>query len=142
MQNSSEWRPDNYPQDYVEGFSLPDNEAVQRVLQHLLGLGKQVDAVVVETNEQGTIVHTLSGDAMSEVNWARPQTEPKDLEGYARTVYQFAGPHDQQIRRAELLAQAANAKQGVMTMEQISADSTIVSFMSIGLKVRKPEGWT
>jgi hypothetical protein len=138
---TEKYNPNRYPQEYIAGFMLADDEAVNRVLQHLLGVGVQVDAVVIEDGYHGTVVHTLHGDVLDEVNWADPTTAPKDLKGYANTVYMFAGPDAQQRRRAEMLAQATGAVKGVISMQDIEAESTLVQLMGSGMRIRKPKGW-
>lgn len=137
----SKFTPENYPKEYIIGLSLTDQEAVERVVRYWSTLNEEVTAIVVEETDQGTVVHAKTGDTLREINWAQPNLTPNELDGYANRVYMFAGPRNLQTRRAQMLAVAVRAPEGVIGYDDVSADYLVIHLMGLGIKSLHPYGF-
>jgi len=129
--------PEKYPPEYLAGFRLSDAEAVSRVIQFLSQSDLKVDAVVVQITDRGTVLHVARGNSLNQVNWSRPEQVPGDLDGYARVLYEFAGPDEMQLARAQMLAEALGCPL-LPDFDILNDYFWIVNMMSIGQMVMRP----
>ncbi len=128
----------NYPPEYMVGFYVRDEEAINAYLTYLAIRGAQLEGVVVEETPHGTVVYARIDDALEEINWAEPNTMPEGLPGYANTVWQFAGPDEVQKRRAALLAERAVEDKDVRNLDEVKRTFIMMQLMGRGIILLEP----
>jgi len=122
-----------YPPEYMVGFYVSDQEAINAYLTYLAIRGAQLEGVVVENTAEGTVVYAQIDDSLEQINWGEPNSFPEDLPGFAETVYQFAGPTEVQQRRAEQLAKRVQGEHRVKSLDEITSDYEVEQLLGRGM---------
>lgn len=110
IENSKDkFRPEGYPQSYLDGFKVDDSEIVKRYVEFLRNQQEEPAAIVVKETGRGIKVYRrfTRSDGQMEIgiNWSEPEKYPCDYSEYASTFWGFEGPERTQVNRANLLAQ-------------------------------------